>query len=297
MFQCFGMQNCISCGMSASLLPPFLSPHSFTVSYPMADAFPDEGAVGLLYNETAISYSLVSSFVLFIYDSILTFPTELKFVSTANIIELRLRTGLYIAQRFFPFINLISLLYFDGVISSRSLHQGVCVALYNVSGLAYIIGIGITEILLTLRTRTLWTRNRRLTIGMNVFFLICWIPNFFVFIGTHISTDSSLESPASCPIPNVQPPLILSWFFLVIYQSGILSLTLMPNLFFRSREWSALAASMNQDGRYSTFPSSRWMLRFYAQVFAGTIYHVWVFAISLSNMFIILACAGNSHCQ
>lgn len=92
-------------------------------------------------------------------------------------------------------------------------------------------------VILTARVWAVWERNKKLTIGLPVFFLLCWAPNFAmmgVFLQSMKCTSSifslrswltSVVGPAPLPslgcfVTRSDNVLYLCWTFLMIYDAG-----------------------------------------------------------------------------
>ncbi|KAF9067002.1 hypothetical protein BDP27DRAFT_1329584 [Rhodocollybia butyracea] len=176
-----------------------------------------EEVVQLLDDRTLTSYIVVSSAVLFLYDWILMFPVELDVVWSE---KLRPLNVLYIIQRYMPFVDTIGIIL--AVTFVKPIEPNTCRILYATSGWMYIIGIALTEIILTMRTLALWGNDIRLTVGLTIFFLGCWVSAFYI---NHLFLASQIYIPS--PIPQIgcvilggEPILFLSWVILMIYEAG-----------------------------------------------------------------------------
>ncbi|KAE9392240.1 hypothetical protein BT96DRAFT_979524 [Gymnopus androsaceus JB14] len=161
----------------------------------------------------------VASTVLLVYDWMLMFPAELEVVWSA---KLRPLNVIYIIQRYLPFVDTIGVLYV--VVFAKPIDPDTCRTLYDMSGWMYIIGIALTEVILTMRTWALWGQNIKLTIGLPIFFLCCWVPNFYImqrFLDTQTYMASPFPNQVGCVILGGQPVLFLCWIILMIYEAGI----------------------------------------------------------------------------
>ncbi|KAF9067007.1 hypothetical protein BDP27DRAFT_1365231 [Rhodocollybia butyracea] len=172
---------------------------------------------------------IVSSAILFLYDWILMFPVELEVVWSGKLQPL---TVLYIVQRYMPFVDTIGILF--AVSFANPIEPNTCRALYTTSGWMYITGIALTEVVLTMRTWALWGKDIRSTVGLTIFFLCCWVPNFYIF---HLFLDSQTYSPSplpqiGCVILGGESILFLCWVILMVYEAGILTLMLIPGFAF-----------------------------------------------------------------
>jgi len=222
-----------------------------------------------LNDRTLVSYFLVASTVLLVYDWMLMFPAELEVVWSA---KLRPLNVIYIIQRYLPFVDTIGVLYV--VVFAKPIDPDTCRTLYDLSGWMYIIGIALTEVILTMRTWALWGQNIKLTIGLPIFFLCCWVPNFYImqrFLDTQTYMPSPFPNQVGCVILGGQPVLFLCWIILMIYEAGILILMLFPGLtYFRrnSDRWSALTNVVYRD---------------------GITYYIYLFVLSIVNVVVILS--------
>ncbi|KAJ4464095.1 hypothetical protein C8J55DRAFT_553103 [Lentinula edodes] len=184
-----------------------------------------------------LSNFVASSIVMFLYDWMLMLPAEIEFVWTASL--RRPLNVLYIIQRYMPFVDTVAILFVVSFV--QPIDSEACRILYNISGWMYITGIALTDVLLTARTWALWGKDIRLTIGLPVFFLCCWVPNFYIihrFLRSQTFLPSPLPQEIGCVILGGQPVLYLCWVLLTIYEAVILILMLIPGFRdFRTGGW------------------------------------------------------------
>ncbi|KAJ3809472.1 hypothetical protein F5876DRAFT_77733 [Lentinula aff. lateritia] len=178
-----------------------------------------------------ISYFLVSNIALFIYDLILIFPAELKFVWSPDIFAMF--NVLYFLQRYMPFGSLILLLFFDGVLSLPiSFNSNGCMTLYIMSGLTFAVGICGCQVVLIWRVWTLWNYSAKMTFILTGLFLCGSVFNLVIFISTR--TTEGYPGPSATSVVHcasqryVQPLFFLFWVFLTAYHAGILLLMFIP---------------------------------------------------------------------
>ncbi|KAJ3733642.1 hypothetical protein DFJ43DRAFT_1138014 [Lentinula guzmanii] len=184
-----------------------------------------ESLVSYMNDRTLLMKVLISSTVILFYDWILLLPEEIEFIWSAKL--LRPFNALYNIQRYMPFIDTVALLYI--VSFAEQIDVEKCRVLYNISGWMYIIGITLTEVVLTMRIWALWGKDTRLSIGLPLFFLSCWVPNFYIF-HKFLQTETYIPSPLpqiiGCAILGGQPILYLCWVILVVYEAVLLILML-----------------------------------------------------------------------
>ncbi|KAF9070510.1 hypothetical protein BDP27DRAFT_1510470 [Rhodocollybia butyracea] len=230
-----------------------------------------EEVVQLLDGSKLISYFLVSSAVLFLYDWMLLLPVELEVVWSE---KLQPSNVLYIIQRYMPFVDTIGLLF--AVDFVQPIEPNTCRILYNTSAWMYLIGIALTEVVLTMRTCALWGKDIKLTIGLAIFFVACWILDAYI---VHLFLDSQAYIPSpilriGCVIVGGKPILSVGWVIVMVYEAMILTLTLIPGVAFfpasytfRSGSWSALTTVVYRD---------------------GITYYLLLFGLSLANLLTVL---------
>ncbi|KAF9067024.1 hypothetical protein BDP27DRAFT_1226543, partial [Rhodocollybia butyracea] len=159
----------------------------------------------------------VSSTVLFLYDWMLTFPVELDVV-WSEIRPLRPLNVLYVIQRYMPFIDTI------GILFAGKDDPNTCRILYSIMACKwmYLTGIVLTEAVLTMRTWALWGKDIRLTVGLTIFFVGCWVPSFYVarlFVDSQIYVPSPLPQ-FGCVILGGESILFVCWVILMAYEAG-----------------------------------------------------------------------------
>ncbi|KAF9067004.1 hypothetical protein BDP27DRAFT_945413 [Rhodocollybia butyracea] len=231
-----------------------------------------EEVVQLLDGSKLISYVVVSSIALFLYDWILMLPVELDVVWSE---KLRLLNVLYIIQRYMPFIDTIGIMLLQTVTFAKPIEVNTCRTLYNTGGWMYIIGISLTEIILAMRTWALWGKDNRLAVGLTIFFGGCWISKSYI---VHLFLDSQIYIPSptpqiGCVILGGEPILFWCWAILMVYEAVILILMLIPGLaYFRSGNWSALTTAVYRD---------------------GITYYLFLFGLSVTNLLTVLLLPHN----
>ncbi|KAF9070512.1 hypothetical protein BDP27DRAFT_1220601, partial [Rhodocollybia butyracea] len=155
---------------------------------------------------------------LFLYDWMLLLPVELDVVWSEKLQPLNV---LYIIQRYMPFVDTIGLLF-------AGKDDCSCLSCAHVSEVSsprtgmYITGIALTEVVLAMRTQALWGKDIRLTVGLTIFFVGCWVPNFYI-VHRWIDSETYMPSPlpwTGCVILGGKPILFLGWVILMVYKAG-----------------------------------------------------------------------------
>ncbi|KAF9067015.1 hypothetical protein BDP27DRAFT_1404082 [Rhodocollybia butyracea] len=145
-------------------------------------------------------------------------PVELDVVWSKKLQPLNV---LYIVQRYMPFVDTVAILF--TVSFANPIDPNTCRILYTTSGWMYIIGIALTEVVLTIRTWAFWRNDIRMTIGLVIFFLGCWAPNLYIM---HLYLQSQAYSPSplpeiGCVILGGKSILFLCWVILMVYEAGL----------------------------------------------------------------------------
>ncbi|KAF9067018.1 hypothetical protein BDP27DRAFT_1226530, partial [Rhodocollybia butyracea] len=167
----------------------------------------------------------VSSTVLFLYDWMLTLPVELDVVWSEKLRPLRLLNVLYVIQRYMPFIDTIGILFAgkDDVLTvnfAKPIEPNTCRILYSIMAWMYLTGVVLSEAVLTMRTWALWGKDIRLTVGLTIFFVGCWVPGFYV---AHLFVDSQIYIPSplpqfGCVILGGESILFVCWVILMVLE-------------------------------------------------------------------------------
>ncbi|KAF7430166.1 hypothetical protein PC9H_005866 [Pleurotus ostreatus] len=166
---------------------------------------------------------VLSSAIILVYDYIITFDLEVSLIWFYHS-GWSWTTMLYILNRYLPFVDTINGLWHDFVLG---IPRDACMLSFQATGWLYVIGISVTEIILTIRTWAIWRRDRRLAAILLLFFAAVWGPKFAVMA---IFTKSLQFDPApypsfvGCNLVAANQILFVSWALLMVYQAGILIL-------------------------------------------------------------------------
>ncbi|KAI3598109.1 hypothetical protein WG66_009129 [Moniliophthora roreri] len=175
---------------------------------------------------------LASSITVLVYDYFLTFQMELDLVWFSPLSWVK---GLYLIQRYAPFIDSFSLLLY--VWLSSDVSGETCLAVMNFCNWMHFLDITVSELLLTIRA---WAacqeRFKRLSWILTAFATMCWVPIFMI---TSDMFKFTLFSPAfappqqenwdatrSCIVHGSSSMFYLVYILLSVYQIGILVLLL-----------------------------------------------------------------------
>ncbi|KAF8659938.1 hypothetical protein AX16_001674 [Volvariella volvacea WC 439] len=149
---------------------------------------------------------------LFVYDYALTIGMEVDLVwwSEWNVVKV-----LYLIQRYMPFADAIALTIW-----------------YKSMAWMYIIGVAISEVVLTWRAWAVWNQDKRLTYALPIFFLALWAPNFWCM--SHFLDNVILyslpEQNLYCLFEPKNRSLAICYILLSAYEACILALMLLPGI-------------------------------------------------------------------
>ncbi|KAF8965957.1 hypothetical protein BDZ97DRAFT_741517 [Flammula alnicola] len=189
----------------------------------------------------------VAASTVFIWDYLITFSMEVDLVWTSKWNFMKV---LYLCQRYMPFVDTVGLVLYHQL--GRDLNKVDCQRIYYTSGVMIIVGIALSELILTLRTWAVWDRNARLTIILPILYAICWGPDFFflvIFLRSLKFGDQPYPEFVGCFVINANHMLILCWVVLMVWDAVIFSLIMVPGLrAFRAGGNSALMKVVYPDG-------------------------------------------------
>ncbi|KAF9260180.1 hypothetical protein L218DRAFT_962804 [Marasmius fiardii PR-910] len=225
-----------------------------------------EKIVEALGHQRIVSHVDVLSTTLLVYEVIINLPVEIEHIWMR---KWSLLTVLYTLQRYLPFFDTAGLVLYHQF--GANLSTRYCTLNYNIGGWSFIIGIVLSEIVLTLRVWAVWKRSIAVAIGLVVFFLACWVPCYVLFAEFLSATKFAilpLPDFRGCFIAGGSHILYLCWVLMMVYDTGTLVMILIPGVAaYRRGGRSELVKTVYQD---------------------GVIYYVFLFLISTINVIVIL---------
>jgi hypothetical protein len=162
---------------------------------------------------------------MFIWDYILTFGMEVELVWKS---EWNFMKGLYLFQRYLPFIDTVWLGSYRQ--TGTNLTEDTCLKL-GYSGVSVVVGIAASEMILTLRTWTVWDRNKRLGIILLIIFNLAWISSLVIIVRFNNSlTYGAPPYPGfnGCFLTYANQDVVYTWVILLIWDALLLMLMLVP---------------------------------------------------------------------
>ncbi|KAJ3842694.1 hypothetical protein F5878DRAFT_369689 [Lentinula raphanica] len=156
-------------------------------------------------------------------------PEEIQFVWTKKR-RLRPFDILYLAQRYMPFIDTV-LITSIATLATRPMDPDTCRVLVDIAAWMDLIGIALTEVVLTIRTWVLWKKDIKLSFGLPLFYICCWMPIFYglnQFLQSLIFIPSPIPQVSGCAYLGGQKIFYICWVFLAVYEVGMLILMFIP---------------------------------------------------------------------
>ncbi|PFH49147.1 hypothetical protein AMATHDRAFT_63636 [Amanita thiersii Skay4041] len=155
---------------------------------------------------------------------------------------------------------------------SANLSRAECIAAYRINGWMFCTGMALAEVILTIRIWIVWNKDRRLTYGLPIFFVIIWGAGFAV-MGIFLNSLTFAETPH---------PLAIGCF--VTRASRILSADPALLMFYNTGNLVLLVV------RVSSFYWSQvdsWLIkRLYTD---GVLYYLFLFAFCVINVAVIFS--------
>ncbi|KAL4260149.1 hypothetical protein AB1N83_008817 [Pleurotus pulmonarius] len=223
-------------------------------------------AVIIVEHQRLEIYVILSSTTVLVYDYILTFDKEVSLIwfyqSTWSWTSI-----LFMLNRYLPFFDTFDSLWHNLM---PGITPDACSKAYQAVCWLYILGIGVTEVVLTIRTWAIWRRSRKLAIFLSVFFVVVWGPAFAV-LGVFINTIKFGPAPYpgfnGCNVIGASQILFVVWVLLIVYEAGILALMAYRGYIgYRDGGNTALFNAVYRD---------------------GILYYLYLFALSLVNITVI----------
>ncbi|KAF9254760.1 hypothetical protein L218DRAFT_1042409 [Marasmius fiardii PR-910] len=201
--------------------------------------------------------AVIFNATLLVYDIILNIDCEVEYIWTRKWSFL---TGLYALQRYLPLFDTVGVTLHHHF--APNLSPGRCDLDHKIAAWSFIIGIVLSEIILTLRVWAVWQRSIPVGVGLVAYFFACWVPAY-IFLGKFLA---AMECKFPFPFPNFRGCFIaggsyilyLCWVFLMVYDTGTLTMILIPGFSaYRRGGMSELVKTVYRDGKYHRFkPSS-----------------------------------------
>ncbi|KAF9266799.1 hypothetical protein L218DRAFT_996361 [Marasmius fiardii PR-910] len=197
-----------------------------------------------LDNERIISYVDVCSSTLLVYDVLTNLDIEIEHIWMR---KWSYFTVLYVVQRYLPIFDTAMVTLREHFAVNLSVHD--CHSSYYVSGWSNLVGIMLSEIVLTLRVWAVWKRNISVAIGLVLFLVACWTPcTILIEQFLHIMEFNDVKL-RGCFLVRGSETFYLCWVMLMVYDTGTFVLIFIPGVKAYQRNGrSELVRTIYQDG-------------------------------------------------
>ncbi|KAH6906050.1 hypothetical protein BKA70DRAFT_1152199 [Coprinopsis sp. MPI-PUGE-AT-0042] len=212
-----------------------------------------------------VAYFNVSSSVIFLWEHCITFDQELIAIWTA-----RWTVGkcLYILMKYSAFVQ-VGIVLWTQVVPSE--WERACKISFITVAWLLVFGLGVGELLLSIRTWAVWKTPRLMGILLGAFWVVAWgaiCAILVIFLRTvEFKADPNAPFPG-CFLHEANPIFFLDFIILLLYDTVMLVLILIP------------AYKSYKAGGTSQFVRSVYR--------DGIVYYVYLFALSLLNIILVL---------
>ncbi|KAH7911377.1 hypothetical protein BJ138DRAFT_928553 [Hygrophoropsis aurantiaca] len=215
------------------------------------------------------TYTTLVGTTILVYDYLLTYERERKYIWPApwSIIKC-----LYLATRYLPFFDTLVVLI---RMVTPGLSLNTCYVLAVMNCYLYAVGMGMSELILMIRTWAVWERNRKVGIGLAVYFVLLTTPTWWItaqFANSFIFGAPPTPS-SGCMLIHNSALNAVDWVLLVMIELGVLILMIVKS----ARDY--------KQRRSPGLTLSKVILR------DGIAYYINLFALSAVN--IIIICTRN----
>ncbi|KAH7914868.1 hypothetical protein BJ138DRAFT_1142785 [Hygrophoropsis aurantiaca] len=169
-----------------------------------------------------IMYTSVVGATILIYDYLLTLDLETVFIWPSRLSTIKV---LYLLTRYFPFMDSAVTITYHFIPGIRI---PTCHAIFLVNSCFYVTGMGISEIILAVRTYAVWQRDRTVGIGLMFFFLTACALAYYSTV-RYLESIRFIPSPAgapSCVMITSNSFVMYNWILLMALEGGVTALML-----------------------------------------------------------------------
>ncbi|KAF9255797.1 hypothetical protein L218DRAFT_1008153 [Marasmius fiardii PR-910] len=221
--------------------------------------------IELLSHQRIIAHLDVLNTTLLVYDVIINLPVEIDHVWRR---KWTILSVLYIVQRYLPFFDtaLVTLHHNFGM----NLSVSYCHLSYRIVGWSFIIGVSLSQIVLTLRVWAIWRMSIPVGVGLTVLFLAIWVLCSYFDSRFSMSLKFiSFLNYRGCLITGGSNILVIVfWVLMMVYDGCMLVMMLIPGV-----------TALRRGGR------SELVKTIYRD---GVVYYALIFLLSGLNVIVIL---------
>ncbi|KAF8346443.1 hypothetical protein F5887DRAFT_961995 [Amanita rubescens] len=199
-------------------------------------------------NKSIANCHQVAGNTLFIYDYLLMFDQEVSLIWGSKWTLVKV---LYLLSRYMPFVD-VTVVSYHQFVPLLTIDQ--CKIAYRINGSMFVIGMAMSEAVLTIRTWIIWNKDRRLAIGLMIFFFTVWGVGLYIMY-QFIESLQFFELPFpvinGCVFLAGSRIVSVDWALLLFYNTGNLALMVIRAT---SLYWSGvdshLFKRLHRDGVY-----------------------------------------------
>ncbi|GLB43594.1 hypothetical protein LshimejAT787_1401060 [Lyophyllum shimeji] len=200
------------------------------------DSVPPGVAPEVLYAQiaTAIANTRLLSYIdaiaatVVVYDALLTFGMEVKLIWQAPWTLLKV---VYLVQKYLPIIDTVGVgLHYR---FAPNMSTKACSIDYNASSFPMIVGVSLSEVILTWRVWALWNRNKKLAVIMPILLISVAVVSLTLlglFKAGLIVGPSPFSQPGCFIVHAPNVPLYLIWVLLICYDIFMCILMFIPGI-------------------------------------------------------------------
>jgi len=161
---------------------------------------------------------VVASKVLFIYDILLMLDKEILFITGSKWSPIKF---LYLLSRYLPLVEFAVVIYHQG---SSNLSNSNCRIAYRVNGFLDVIGMAMSEVLLSYRLWIIWKKNMKVAYSLSALLLALSVAGL-IFMNIFVNSLKffQLQSPlvGSCFFSSGSRIIWVVWVLVLAYNSTL----------------------------------------------------------------------------
>ncbi|GJE99927.1 hypothetical protein PsYK624_162030 [Phanerochaete sordida] len=226
-----------------------------------------------LEHHQIFAYVNAGSVALPVYDYILTFDREIELVWAA---DWNLTKLLFFIARYSVFADVTLALYHRmGYIIS----DGICTTTYQATAWLLLWGIAVAELILIVRTWAIWSRDKRVGLGLLGALAVIWAVSSFCLnwylSGVTVKSMVTIAPPLTgCLITGGNDVLLAFFVLLMGFESAVLGLT--------AAKMAQMLINLRSIARGTAPPVVRSLYR------DGILFYVYLFAVAAANLVVLL---------
>jgi len=196
------------------------------------------------YTKQIVTYFDIASAALLFYDYLITLPEEVTYVWPTR---WNIGKVLFLLTRYPVFADTTLVL----VHQFQVLDATQCKIIFTTIGWMLGVGVGIAEIILSMRTWVIWGRDKRIAFFLGSLLVVLWIPVFWFdneALSSLVFTSPPNPNTPGCFLISQKNILYAVFILIMSFETVILTLTLIKGLEHFRRAGSPLVTVLYRDG-------------------------------------------------